>query len=465
MWHAGETDEPPVPQDDLPDTGALHAMHLAEPVTCLSCGTMNQPAARYCVRCGRPLLAPDQETRLMARASARTDMGRVRENNEDSVGLWALNGVLLALVADGMGGAVGGEEASRLTVEAVQADFLGEERGSLELLTWAEEVISEKLAAAIQAANLAVIDRVGENAALRGMGTTATLAFVRDRRAILAHVGDSRAYLVDGDEGWISQITSDHSFVEALLAAGHITEGQARDHPMKNVLYRALGQTPDTTADLYDRFLKSGDRIVLCSDGLTRHVSPDEIARLVLQDDDPDAATQRLIDLANQRGGEDNISVIVIQMEGVVEQPAAASGAAAEDEPAARRDPSLPAPIPADPDRADQESTLTEAPTERRALLRALDQEGKDTIPARQRRTRPRARARGAASSQEDVQAQEQVDDPETLNSRPVLDARQAFRLDAEEDRHAEGPPAARPPADPDEDDDPDTLDLSDLDS
>ncbi|MBN1963667.1 MAG: Stp1/IreP family PP2C-type Ser/Thr phosphatase [Anaerolineae bacterium] len=305
------------PETLLPGSEELDSLQFQQPLTCLNCSTLNQPDANYCIQCGAALIVPDTHANLLAHASARTDIGRVRENNEDSVGLWALNGVVLALVADGMGGAVAGEEASRLTVEAVQADFVGQERGSPELLTLAEEVISDKLAAAIQAANQAVIDRVDENTALRGMGTTATLVFVRGSRALLAHVGDSRAYLVDGEQGWISQITSDHSFVEALLAAGHITDEQARNHPMKNVLYRALGQTPDTTADVYDRFLKGGDRIVLCSDGLTRHLTPDEIAQLVLLDDDPHAATQRLIDLANERGGEDNISAIVILMEDV----------------------------------------------------------------------------------------------------------------------------------------------------
>ncbi len=306
-------------------TALLSRHWLQQPITCLSCGAFNRPAARYCIICGTPLIVPDEESHLIARVSARTDIGRLRENNEDSIGLWAVKGALLALVADGMGGAAAGEEASRLTVEAVQADFLGGERGDT-LLTLAEELISQKLAAAIQAANLAVIDRVGEDASLRGMGTTATLAYVHGQRALVAHVGDSRAYLIDGEEGWINQITSDHSFVEALLSAGHITEEQAVQHPMRNVLYRALGQTPDTTADMYDRYLKAGDRIVLCSDGLTRHVRPEEIARLVLIDNNPETATQRLIDLANERGGEDNISVVVIQIETVPDTAPEPSG-------------------------------------------------------------------------------------------------------------------------------------------
>lgn len=315
IYEAMQPEGQPVTRGRRPDTAMLRDLGTEEPVTCLSCGALNRPTADHCQNCGAELIVPDDEDQLILRASARSDVGQLRENNEDSIGLWALKGMLLALVADGMGGAVAGEEASRLTVEAVQADFVGGERAGIELLTLAEEVISEKLAAALQAANLAVIDRVDENAALRGMGTTATLAFIRGRRALLAHVGDSRAYLIDGEEKWITQVTSDHSFVEALVMAGHITPEQAIDHPMRNVLYRALGQTPDTTADLYNRYLKPGDRIVLCSDGLTRHVTPEEIARLVLKDRNPEAATQRLIDLANRRGGEDNISVVVIMVD------------------------------------------------------------------------------------------------------------------------------------------------------
>jgi hypothetical protein len=150
---------------------------------------------------------------------------------------------------------------------------------------------------------------------MRGMGTTVTLAFVRGKDVVVAHVGDSRAYLVDGTTSMITQITSDHSFVEALLAAGHITPEQADEHPMRNVLYRALGQAEDVDIDLYQSRLQIGDRLVLCSDGLTRHVKPDEIAKLALQDENPDTSSQNLIDLANDRGGEDNVSVIVVAVE------------------------------------------------------------------------------------------------------------------------------------------------------
>ncbi len=226
---------------------------------------------------------------------------------------------MLALVADGMGGAAAGEEASRLTVEAIQADFLGESRGSQDLQVLSESDLRTRLTDSVLDANKAVIDKSEHEPSLKGMGTTSTLALIRGNRALIAHVGDSRAYLVDGQEGWINQVTDDHSFVQALVASGHITPEQARIHPMGSVLYRALGQSLDLEVDVYTRYLKAGDRLVLCSDGLTRHLSPTEIADVVRKTEKPEQATQELIEMANKRGGEDNISVIVIMMQPVEE--------------------------------------------------------------------------------------------------------------------------------------------------
>lgn len=249
------------------------------------------------------------------RSSARTSVGQVRENNEDNIHLWAHGPFVLAVVADGMGGAAAGEEASLLAVEAIKAGLVQDSRSLdiLEKLT--DEQLSQQLRLAIQDANERILEKALSSPEFRGMGTTVTLAFVRSTTATFAHVGDSRAYLVDGDDGRITQITSDHSFVEALLTAGHITPEQAEQHPMRNVLYRALGQTEDVDIDMYYKRLHVGDRLVLCSDGLTRHVRPNEIARVALDNSNPDTVSQKLIDLANERGGEDNISVIVITVE------------------------------------------------------------------------------------------------------------------------------------------------------
>jgi protein phosphatase len=249
------------------------------------------------------------------RSSARTSVGQVRENNEDNIHLWAHGPFVLAVVADGMGGAAAGEEASRLAVEAIKAGLVQDSRGLEMLEKLTDEQLSQQLRLAIQDANELILEKALSSPEFRGMGTTVTLAFVRSTTATFAHVGDSRAYLVDGDDGRITQITSDHSFVEALLTAGHITPEQAEQHPMRNVLYRALGQSEDVDVDMYYKRLHVGDRLVLCSDGLTRHVKPNEIARVALDNNNPDTVSQKLIDLANERGGEDNVSVIVITVE------------------------------------------------------------------------------------------------------------------------------------------------------
>jgi len=259
------------------------------------------------------MASSDSEIRL--RSSAHTSIGQVRENNEDTVQLWADDEYVLAVVADGMGGAVAGEEASRIAVDAIQQQMVLE-AGDQRLDTLHDDVIVEKLCDAIRLANLNIVKRAAINPELRGMGTTVTLTLVRSTSAIVAHVGDSRAYLIDGVSRRITQITADHTFVEALVAAGHLTPDQATEHPMRNVLYRALGQHEDVEVDIYEASLRAGDRLVLCSDGLTRHVKPLEIARIVSDAPDPDTAGDDLIALANARGGEDNVSVIVIALDG-----------------------------------------------------------------------------------------------------------------------------------------------------
>ncbi len=255
---------------------------------------------------------------MRLRGSARTSVGQVRENNEDHIHLRTGDGFMLALVADGMGGAAAGEEASRIAVEIIDVDLVPADQpdSQQQMSTMPEDMLKFRLRHAIQKANLSIMRRAIEDPEMRGMGTTVTLALLRGSSVLVAHVGDSRAYQISASEHAIEQITSDHSFVEALLAAGHITPEQAEEHPMRNVLYRALGQTEDMDVDMYHARLRHGDWLVLCSDGLTRHVKAYEIARIVLNSHSPEDATAQLIDLANARGGEDNVSVIVIQAEG-----------------------------------------------------------------------------------------------------------------------------------------------------
>lgn len=258
--------------------------------------------------------SPERGIRL--RSNARTNTGRIRENNEDNVLLWARDRFVLGIVADGMGGAAAGEEASRIAVETIHKKLveLNIERETTDIDVLFES-ISEPLRKIIQEANDRIVQYAVQYPELKGMGTTVTLTIIRDDHAIIAHVGDSRAYLVDGQDGTISQITADHSFVEAMIIAGHITREEAVDHPMRNVLYRALGQASDIDVDIYHSYLRPGDCMVLCTDGLTLHVKPQEIAQIVQSNSRPEMTTQKLVELANERGGRDNVSVVVVNVE------------------------------------------------------------------------------------------------------------------------------------------------------
>ncbi len=281
---------------------------------------------------------PEDGVRL--RSSARTSIGQVRENNEDNVQLWLQDDSILAIVADGMGGAAAGEEASRLAVEAIQAGLtVAEQRMLSSFERLADDSVAQKMREIIRVANNDIMHRAAADPNLRGMGTTVTLAFVRNMHAIVAHVGDSRAYLVSQRDRTITQITADHSFVEALVAAGHITQEQAEDHPMRNVLYRALGQTEDIDVDVYHTRLRSGDRLILCSDGLTRHLKSAEIAEIALREDDPENISDQLVDLTNQRGGEDNVSVVVIILDQDAVETREGLKMAAEDDTLVLREP------------------------------------------------------------------------------------------------------------------------------
>jgi protein phosphatase len=286
-----------------------------EPLTCLRCGVFNLIDAPVCTQCGGGLIIPDHDLQIIARPSARTSVGKVRQNNEDNLGLWAIDGVVLALVADGMGGAAAGEEASRLTVEAVQADFLGTAHESDQLQFIAEDELAERMRAAILDANMTLFQRARQDSSRKGMGTTSTLVMVRSNRALIAHVGDSRAYLIDRSDRRITQLTNDHSFVQALVSSGHLTPEQARYHPMGHVLFRALGQTPELEVDLYTRAVRAGDALVICSDGLTRHLTPEDLLLVVLENAHPAEASLELIEMTNARGAEDNVSVVVIYLD------------------------------------------------------------------------------------------------------------------------------------------------------
>ena len=240
-------------------------------------------------------------------AHGRSDVGRVRSGNEDALFL----GTTVFAVADGMGGHRGGEVASATALEplaALDGRRFGDPDAALDALT-----------EAVVAANTAVARRSHDDPALQGMGTTLTGVLVDGRDAHLVHVGDSRAYLARGDR--FVQLTDDHTLMQTLLDQGRITQDQVATHPHRSVITRAVGVAEDVEVDGMLLTLRDGDRLVLCSDGLTGVIDDATIARTV-RDHAPDEAVERLVDAANAAGGPDNITVVIIAADGGVDPEA-----------------------------------------------------------------------------------------------------------------------------------------------
>ncbi len=237
-------------------------------------------------------------------AAARTDVGLRRSANEDAfvpkpeIGLF--------LVADGMGGHLGGQLASEIAAGATVA--------ALQRVVDQPAALTEKLRIGVSEANREIFETSAAKPELSGMGTTLVALLTGHQRIGLAHVGDSRAYLIR--RGRIRQLSDDHSLVAEMLRRREITQLAARGHPHRHVLTRALGVRRAVEADLTELSPEVGDIVVLCSDGLTGHLEDPEIAVLVTRGaDDLDATCERLIDLANARGGEDNTTVVLVRIE------------------------------------------------------------------------------------------------------------------------------------------------------
>lgn len=232
---------------------------------------------------------------LTLRYAARSDVGLLREGNEDS----GYASPHLLVVADGMGGAAAGEVASSVAVAALASLDEGEPSGDLlEVLGDAIRRIEDQLGGLVDA-----------EPRLRGMGTTLTAVVHAGPRLALVHVGDSRGYLMRG--GVLERITRDHTLVQSLIDAGRLTEHEAATHPQRNVLTRVLDGAHPTEADLSIREIKAGDRILLCSDGLSGVVSSETIAASLLATGDPQETVDELVDLALRAGGPDNITCVV----------------------------------------------------------------------------------------------------------------------------------------------------------
>jgi PPM family protein phosphatase len=247
---------------------------------------------------------------------AVSDVGRKRKGNEDS--LFVNPEQHLFVVADGMGGHAAGEIASKVAVESIN-EFVCLTGGDEEI-TWPfglDENISydgNRLKTAIRYANRKVLEATKEKSEYEGMATTVAAVLVDGDTANLGHVGDSRVYLVR--DGEITQLTSDHSWVNEQIQSGVISPDQARTHPLRNVVTRALGGKPDLQVDMQQHKAKAGDILLLCSDGLTTMIPDEDIVRVVREaDGDVEKAAQALVASANAKGGEDNITVLLIRFD------------------------------------------------------------------------------------------------------------------------------------------------------
>jgi PPM family protein phosphatase len=244
-----------------------------------------------------------------------TDLGRVRSNNEDNFRI--IEPLHLFIVSDGMGGEAHGEVASALAVETIANHCKeGVENPSAEYYGDPQTGIGERtrrLSSAVYLANRKIFESAEQNPEQHGMGATLTAAWINGSTLSIAHVGDSRAYLLRS--GGLQQLTSDHSLVAEQVRRGILTTAEADESDMQSVLLRALGTHPEVEVDAEEHTLFPQDVLLMCSDGLTRMVTEPEIAGTLQVETNPQTAAEKLIELANDSGGADNITVIVIRLE------------------------------------------------------------------------------------------------------------------------------------------------------
>lgn len=240
------------------------------------------------------------------KVSAWTDVGCVREKNEDNYCVFRTpEDFVLCAVADGMGGNEAGEIASSLAIKAMEKHFSTFAAGAGDY-----EAV---MAASIETANRMVFATAGTRPECRGMGTTLTAVFIAEGWAYLGHIGDSRAYLMH--RGILTQVTDDHSLVGEMVKNGKLTELGAMSHPQKNILTRALGTSESVQYDLHRLQLESGDILLLCTDGLSNLIEKEEIRDTVSRHSDFASLAHCLVNTANERGGYDNITVVAINID------------------------------------------------------------------------------------------------------------------------------------------------------
>lgn len=237
---------------------------------------------------------------------ASSDIGKAREINQDYYSIPKPEDSLqLFILADGMGGYNGGEIASSLATTSAKSYI----ENNFEKIEHNKEAILELIKNAIEYANMVVFEKSKQEPNLEGMGTTLDICFIYNNKVYVGHVGDSRIYRIRGEI--IRKLTKDHSYVQQLVEDGKITREEAEHHPKKNMLLKALGCTSMVEPDLRARNIETGDILLMCSDGLTNMVEEKEIYRVVREN--PETATQVLVELANVAGGYDNITVVIIK--------------------------------------------------------------------------------------------------------------------------------------------------------
>jgi serine/threonine protein phosphatase PrpC len=247
-------------------------------------------------------------------SGGQSDVGQQRANNEDSFRIvQALN---LFVVSDGMGGEAHGEIASSMAVETVVKTCMGEETAAMTASAetqpgWSDQ--TKRLFNAAHLANKKIYESAEANPEQQGMGATLTAAWINEEKLSVVHVGDSRVYLLRS--GLLQQLTSDHSLVAEQVRRGILTAAEAEHSELQSVLLRALGTQPEVEVDAEEHSLFPGDILLLCTDGLTRMVAEQKIAVTLQSESDPNRAAEKLVALANENGGADNVTVVVVHME------------------------------------------------------------------------------------------------------------------------------------------------------
>lgn len=239
------------------------------------------------------------------RIVAKTDIGKVRESNQDSYAAGELpGGVAWAVVCDGMGGAAGGSVASSTAVKMISQHITAQYRDGM-----SGNSIKNMLESAVAGANVSIYDMASSNRELHGMGTTVVAAILSDQMIRVVHVGDSRAYKIS--PSGVVQMTRDHSVVQELVETGKLTPNEAKAHPRKNIITRALGVDETVDIDFCEERMGPEDVLLLCTDGLTNYLDTDEMLQITRSGGYYESA-QQMVDLANQHGGGDNITVVAI---------------------------------------------------------------------------------------------------------------------------------------------------------